>query len=548
MKKIYKLHIFILAVIIAAAGFVPAAAGCRDAEQVINDIIEYNLHKSSSNSVQEWIDGELTDNAGLGSEWYVIALANYGNYDFSGYTTALNTYLSENDVYSASSRLKYTLAYIACGDETNPYIKKTVEKSISEQGIMSLIFGLHIINNGFQSDLYSSSGLIEELLSMQLDDGGWAISGKYGDIDVTAMTIQALSPYYRRDSSTKNAVDKGLDFLSARQNDDGSYSSFGISNPESISQVIIALSSLGIDFEADGRFIKNGNTVFDGVDRFRLPDGSYCHKNGGESNSTATVQVLSAAIAYKNMKNGKSPFYIFSKNETVCETTTETITAITRTPANTKKPEKNETAAYTVTSAELTSVKVTETAKALSQKNDFILLTVTAIAAVTVIIIALLLKRQKKSSLFVAVILVLAAAVGFALNYSFSARNSDYAGTVTISIRCDTIKGTAKKHIPSNGIVLDETEFEIRKGDTVYDVLAEACKENGIIFSSNTGYVEGINNIFEMDFGDSSGWIYFVNGESPSVGCGRCELSDGDEIQWCYTCDLGKDLDIDFLK
>lgn len=547
MKKIHKLHIFILAVIIAAAGFVPAAADCREAEQVVNDIIEYNLHKSSSNSVQEWIDGELTDNAGSGSEWYIIALANYGNYDFSDYTTALNTYLSENNVGSASSRLKYALAYIASGDETNPYIKKTVDESIGEQGIMSLIFGLHILNNGFQSELYSPSELIEELLSLQLDDGGWAVSGNYGDIDVTAMTIQALSPYYSKDSSAKKAVDKGIDLLSARQNDDGSYSSYGISNPESISQVIIALSSLGIDFEADGRFIKNGNTVFDGVDRFRLPDGSYCHKEGGESNSTATVQVMSAAIAYENIKKDKTPFYIFTK-KVDCETTKEPITAITQTPTSAKKAERNETATHTATSAELTSVKMTETEKALSQKNDFITLTVTAIAAVAVIIIVLSLKRHKKSSFFVAVILILASAVGLALNHSFSARNSDYAGTVTISIRCDTIKDIAKKHIPSNGVVLDETEFEIRKGDTVYDVLAEACKENGIIFSSNTGYVEGINNIFEMDFGDSSGWIYFVNGESPSVGCVSFELSDGDKIQWCYTCDLGKDLDIDFLK
>lgn len=62
------------------------------------------------------------------------------------------------------------------------------------------------------------------------------------------------------------------------------------------------------------------------------------------------------------------------------------------------------------------------------------------------------------------------------------------------------------------------------------------------------GYIEGINNIFEMDFGKASGWIYTVNGESPSVGCANYKLSDGDETEWHYTCENGKDLDINFEK
>ncbi|MGM9626294.1 MAG: DUF4430 domain-containing protein [Eubacteriales bacterium] len=48
--------------------------------------------------------------------------------------------------------------------------------------------------------------------------------------------------------------------------------------------------------------------------------------------------------------------------------------------------------------------------------------------------------------------------------------------------------------------------------------------------------------LYEFDFGDLSGWIYKVNGETPSVGCGDYVLSDGDEIAWLYTCDLGNDL------
>ena len=71
----------------------------------------------------------------------------------------------------------------------------------------------------------------------------------------------------------------------------------------------------------------------------------------------------------------------------------------------------------------------------------------------------------------------------------------------------------------------------------VYDVLSEICKKENILFSANMGYIEGIDNIFEMDFGKSSGWIYFVNGESPSVGCGSYELGSDDQSR-NRRCDL----------
>jgi hypothetical protein len=126
--------------------------------------------------------------------------------------------------------------------------------------------------------------------------------------------------------------------------------------------------------------------------------------------------------------------------------------------------------------------------------------------------------------------------------------DSEVAGTVTISIRCDTVKDSMKKHIPSDGVILEETEAEIKNGDTVYDILIGMCKKNKIPVSANMGYIEGINNVYEMDFGKSSGWIYFVNGESPSVGCGDYELADGDGIEWHYTCNMGRDIDMDSKK
>ncbi len=541
MKMFYRLKVFVFALIIATAGIIPAVAYGNKKKQFEEGIIAYNLQKSSANSVQEWIDGELTRDAGVGSEWYIIALSNCGKYDFSGYNTALDGYLSENEVGSASSRLKYALTYIAIGNKTNTYISNVLGNSIGEQGIMSLVFGLHLLNNGCKCDTYSANRLIDELLSLQLTDGGFSVTGEYGDVDVTAMTVQALAVHYNN-SAVKPAVDDALDFLSARQLENGGYSAYGVPNSESASQVIIALSSLGIDVCDDDRFIKNGNTIFDAMSSFHLDNGSFCHKEGGTSDSFATAQALCAVIAYENMKNGKSLFYIFNDNKPVSKETSSEAN-ITETAEATVLIETASENTATTTEAHKQKTEQTETDK---EKTDYNRIIIVSVCVTSILICVVLLATKKRK--FTALVIVAAIAT-IALFIGISGNDkTDIIGSVTISINCDSVKHKGKSHIPKNGIILEETKIKIESGDTVYDILAEVCKENGILFSANMGYIEGINNLFEMDFGKSSGWIYFVNGETPSVGCASYELVDGDKVEWHYTCDLGKDLDINFEK
>ena len=128
----------------------------------------------------------------------------------------------------------------------------------------------------------------------------------------------------------------------------------------------------------------------------------------------------------------------------------------------------------------------------------------------------------------------------------------DAIGTVTLSIRCDTIAGKSDSdYIPDDGIILDETEFDLEDGETVFDILTEASRTYRIQVENKGSaggahgmvYIAGINYIYEMDFGDLSGWVYHVNGITPSRGCGEYVLKPGDRIEWLYTCELGHDLD-----
>ncbi len=127
--------------------------------------------------------------------------------------------------------------------------------------------------------------------------------------------------------------------------------------------------------------------------------------------------------------------------------------------------------------------------------------------------------------------------------------------TCTISINCATILDNmdkldpAKKDfVPSDGWILKKTTVTFEPGETVHDVLKRVCRDKGIHMEStytpvyDSAYVEGINQLYEFDCGSESGWMYKVNGWFPNYGSSQYEVSDGDEIAWVYTCDLGDDV------
>ena len=97
---------------------------------------------------------------------------------------------------------------------------------------------------------------------------------KRQDVDITAMVLQSLAPYYSSDAKVKVAVDKALDYLSNIQEEDGAFSSiYGDVSLESTAQVIVALTSLGINPMTDTRFIKNDNTLINVLHRYRVGNG-----------------------------------------------------------------------------------------------------------------------------------------------------------------------------------------------------------------------------------------------------------------------------------
>ncbi len=124
----------------------------------------------------------------------------------------------------------------------------------------------------------------------------------------------------------------------------------------------------------------------------------------------------------------------------------------------------------------------------------------------------------------------------------------------SVCVRCDTALLSAAlpeqnaAMLPANGIILYEKEIVFNENDTAFDVLLRELRERKIHMEFNrtpgtkSAYIEGIANLYEFDCGELSGWMFKYNGTFPSVSCSELTVSDGDVLEWLYTCDMGRDI------
>ena len=526
----------LFAVLLTVAAFSGVLSGrTAAASSLSQEIIDGIISRESDGDTEKWLSG-LSEKAGSGSaEWYAIALSQYRpEFDLSGYADALEKYLSENEVKSASSRQRCALALIACGRRDAEFVKKTANDSIGEQGIMSLIFGLHLLNNGVTSEKFTVSSLAAELISSRMTDGGWAVMGQYSDVDVTAMAIQALAPLYTNDNEVTAAVDSALKLLAGKQLDNGGFSGYGAENPESAAQVIVALSSLGRDITKESAFIKNGRTVVDAMADFRLPDGGFSHTQDGKFNAIATVQAFYSCVSKLLADSGKKLFVFDERHQEPAITGSESVTQPGTVPSQ--------------SSSEATQEPV-------SRVKLNLILSGACIAIGGIVCIIMAVKGSRKRKDFVIVILVSLALAGVCYFIDIKTPDGFYAesgtqtqaGYVTFSVSCKTALGKdGSDNLPPDGILIAESQVSFPEGGTVYDVLISAAKKSRLPVASSgslqTLYISGIGGISEFDFGPQSGWVYLVNGIMPSVSCAEYRLSDGDVVEWKYTCALGEDI------
>lgn len=317
--------------------------GCSKKQPELSDAI-----KKTTEYQQKTV--ERPESASIGGEWTVISLLRSGEEVPSSYgeiyLSNLEKRLKEADgILSEDKYTEYAraaLAVSALGKDSTDVagcdllMPLTDLAKVTEQGINSAVFALLALDAG-KSELGDTraeaaadgSGSMEDtadsvsenmtvrealltwILSRELPDGGFALAQEekeHADADITAMVLQALAPYSER-AEIAQVIDRAVAVLSENQEADGTYKSWGETSCETTAQVMIALSTLGIDCESDARFVKGEKGLYNVLLNFYDGKGGFAHTTGGETDAMATDQALCAMGAYQRYKNGANALY-----------------------------------------------------------------------------------------------------------------------------------------------------------------------------------------------------------------------------------------------
>lgn len=267
----------------------------------------------------------------VGGEWAVIGLSRAGlltDEAAQSYAQAAEDYVEQADSgrldHSKSTENSRTiLGLTAAGYDASNVAGVDLTSGLSDmnylriQGLNGPIWALIALDchsydipqcaeGGEQT---TREGLVVEILTSQCSDGGWTLAGDTADVDMTAMALTALAPY-QEETDVKAAVEQALTWVSNAQQDDGGFMSWGTANSESCSQVIVALTALGIDPASDERFIKADGTVLDALCAFACEGGGFRHSSDqAEPDGMATEQGFYALAAYDRFRQGKTRLF-----------------------------------------------------------------------------------------------------------------------------------------------------------------------------------------------------------------------------------------------
>ncbi|MCY9661878.1 S-layer homology domain-containing protein [Paenibacillus chondroitinus] len=320
MRMMKKLSVLLLIFCIYLSSSIQAfAADQAEISQVVTNTASYLTKTVSEPQV-----------GSIGGEWAVIGLARSGysvpqSY-YDDYYKVVEKYVKElggvlhDKKYTEYSRV--ILALSAIGKDPSNVAGYNLLEPLGDfdktnwQGINGPIFALIALDSGRYEIPVNKNAktqatremYIDEILTRQLADGGFALSGNTADPDVTGMALQALAKYQSREK-VKAATDKAVEALSNMQNNSGGYATWGTENVESAAQVLMALCELGIRPD-DRRFTKNGHNLVENLLSYYREGQGFMHTaDGSGENLMSTEQAFYTLVNVQRVGAGKTSLY-----------------------------------------------------------------------------------------------------------------------------------------------------------------------------------------------------------------------------------------------
>ena len=334
MKNCRILLALLLCITMLSGLCIPASAEETELDQMISETANA-LSGINGQPGTILADSEMVTPGSSVSDWIAITLARCNVPEsYSQYLEALKTYVEAryaedgglHDV-KATEYHRISLAVLSLGGDPTSFGNKPDgtpidliadgtynfgEKELGLQGLNGWIWALIALDaSGVEvpSDArYSRQDMIDAIINAQNDDGSFALDNGSGDVDITAMALQALSPYA---GSYEQQIDGALGWLSLEMSDDCTFFYGTSESSESLSQAIMAVTSLNYGVGDMLGFVRNGQTMYTALNRFRCDSGLYKHQQEDEQpDLLATVQALQALLSIRGQQNGTG--YVFA--------------------------------------------------------------------------------------------------------------------------------------------------------------------------------------------------------------------------------------------
>ena len=514
------------------------------------------------------------NNASVGStygEWLILALARGGIISGTDTSGAAVTYLEnaysvlrdmrDTKMSQPTDYARVTLAMSALGVEAPQSVLDVVRDydRVAAQGINAVTYALLALDSKPYKDA-GDDALRDKYVALLLDNacesGGWVYGGdktSTADVDMTAMVLQALAPYYLNgDANVKTAVDKGLSALKTMQQSTGGFASYGTYNAESTAQVIVALTALGID-PTSAEWKKTGDPVDALLHFYDASASMFRHTTNGKADQMATEQSAYALVAYSRFAAKQNRLYDMSDafgesgevkdpKQTVASAKLEIGSmgrqTVSMAVANTEDAVKS----YIDTRLKLLTTKGPTYEVSVRKFVPAVAGTETDpngtggsfIATVTITMDS----AKETADIY-----------GTITATKYEAPKEDI--TVTFQLLGDehhTIKTDADVHTyrfnaDEMPVWIDTVTVTVPGGSTVGDVFKKVMDEKGYTYVGlEGGYISSITTpdkveLTHKDDGrGNSGWMYLVNGKHANVGLNSYTLSGGEVITW-HWCD-----------
>lgn len=314
MKKLTKLTALVLALILTlslgmqAFAYTPAQMSSSLEKWLLKNVDPAGAPQDELDIYLDWSvfalsrAGESSLNQAYGAYAEKAAAANADDMDLSDYTRLALTAI-------AAGQNPRNIGGVNALDE----IKKANFKA--EAFTAPLAYALITLDSRGYLAITQRLQLINILLDSQRDNGGFNYALKDdgsgfttdGEVDTTAIVLQALAPYYRYNEKVTEAVKEALVFIRSEILPDGGYGFYGMGSAESTAQVLAALCELKINPLSAPYLSSQGKNMLDALSTYINADGGG-RSYDGSSNVMTSYQMLMGVNAYERYENSERTF------------------------------------------------------------------------------------------------------------------------------------------------------------------------------------------------------------------------------------------------